>query len=159
MDQLFFVTGVAVRSSPDVPLTVGQNATLTCTNDDVALADLIEWRSSDGTVLARDTSVNMLELLLAPVNDSLSIQGVEFTCHVTRNSDMFTQSLPITVIGKFCDLVRILFRSGPKWIFVLLGKNLPSPLLKKTLYNLFLNLHCLLSSYLFEKLPISFVLK
>ena len=138
-----------VRSSPDIPLTVGQNATLTCTNDDVALADFIEWRSSDGTVLDSDTSVNMLELLLAPVNDSLSIQGVELTCHVTRNSNVFTQSLPITVIGKFSYLLRVLFRSGPKWIFVLLGENFPHALLKKTLYNLFLNLHCLLSSYLF----------
>ena len=129
-----------VRSSPDIPLTVGQNATLTCTNDDVGLADLIEWRSSDGTVLASDTSVNMLELFLAPVNDSLSIHGVEFTCHVTRNSNMFTQSLPITVIGRFFYLVRVLFRSGPKWILVLLGENFPPALLKKTLYNLFLNL-------------------
>ena len=152
------VIGVTVRSSPDIPLTVGQNATLTCTND-VGVADLIEWRSSDGTVLASDTSVNMLELFLAPVNDSLSIHGVKFTCHVTRNSNMFTQSLPITVIGRFSYLLRVFFRSGPKWIFVLLGENFPPALLKKTLHNLFLNLHCLLSSYLFEKFPISSLLK
>ena len=83
--------GVTVRSSPNVPLRVGENATLTCTND-ASLAYLLEWRSVDGTVLARATLVNMLELLLAPVNDSLSVQGTVFTCHVTRNSTMFTQN-------------------------------------------------------------------
>ena len=78
---------------------MGENATLTCTND-VGVADLIEWRSSDGTVLARAASVNMLELFLAPVNDSLSVHGAVFTCHVARNNTMFTQSLPVTVIGE-----------------------------------------------------------
>ena len=92
--------GVAVRSSPNLPLRVGENATLTCTNDVGVVAPLIEWRSSDGTVLARATLVNMLELLLSPVNDSLSVHGAVFTCHVTRNSTMFTQSLSVTVIGE-----------------------------------------------------------
>ena len=91
--------GVIVRSSPNVPLRVGENATLTCTND-VGVADLIEWRSSDGTVLARVASTNMSELLLSPVNDSLSVHGAVFTCNVTRNSTMFTQNLSVTVIGE-----------------------------------------------------------
>ena len=78
---------------------MGKNATLTCTND-AGVADLIEWRSSDGTVLSSATSVNMLELLLTPVNDSLSIHGVDFTCHVTRNTTTFTQSLSVTVMGR-----------------------------------------------------------
>ena len=43
--------GVTVRSSPNVPLRVGDHATLMCTND-VGVPDLIEWRSVDGTVLA-----------------------------------------------------------------------------------------------------------
>ena len=69
-----------------------------CTND-AGLADLIEWRSSDGTVFTSAASVNVLELLLSPVNDSLSVHGAVFTCYVTRNSEIFNQSLPVTVIG------------------------------------------------------------
>ena len=91
--------GVAVRSSPNVPLRVGENATLTCTNN-VGVADLMEWRFVDETVLASAPLVNMLELLLAPVNDSLSVHGAVFTCHVTRNSTMVTQNLSATVIGE-----------------------------------------------------------
>ena len=91
--------GVIVRSSPNVPLRVGENATLTCTND-FGVADLIEWRSSDGTVLARVASTYMSELLLSPVNDSLSVHGAIFTCNVTRNNTMFTQNLSVTVIGE-----------------------------------------------------------
>ena len=91
--------GVTVRSSPNVPLRVGENSTLTCTND-VGVAELVEWRSSDGTVLARVASTNMSELLLSPVNDSLSVHGADFTCHVTRNSTIFTQNLAVTVIGE-----------------------------------------------------------
>ena len=90
--------GVTVRSSPIGSLRVGENATLTCTND-VGVAELIEWRSSDGTVLARSASAST-SLFLAPVNDSLSVHGAVFTCHVTRSSTMFTQSLSVTVIGK-----------------------------------------------------------
>ena len=78
---------------------MGENATLTCTKD-VGMADLIEWRSSYGTILARSASTNMSELLLAPVNDSLSVHGAVFTCHVTRNNTMFTQNLSVTVIGE-----------------------------------------------------------
>ena len=78
---------------------MGENATLMCTND-VGVADHIEWRSVDGMVSARAASVNMLELFLSPVNDSLSVHGAVFTCHVTRNNTMFTQNLLVTVIGE-----------------------------------------------------------
>ena len=91
--------GVTVRSSPNVPLRVGENATLMCTND-VGVADLLEWRSVDGTVLARSTLVNMLELFVVPVNDRLSVHGAVFTCHVSRNSTMFAQNLLVTVNGE-----------------------------------------------------------
>ena len=91
--------GVTVRSSPSVPLRVGENATLMCTNN-VGVADLLEWSSVDGTVLARATLVNMLELFVAPVNDSLSVHGAVFTCHVSRNSTMFTQNLLVTANGE-----------------------------------------------------------
>ena len=79
---------------------MGENATLTCTNDVAVVADHIEWRYIDGTVLARAASVNMLEFLLSPVNDSLSVHGAVFTCHVTRNNTMFTQNLSVTAIGE-----------------------------------------------------------
>ena len=91
--------GVTVRSSPIATLRVGENATLTCTND-VGVADLIVWRSVDGTVLAHATSANTSELFLAPVNDSLSVHGAIFTCNVTRNSAMLTQNLSLNVIGE-----------------------------------------------------------
>ena len=86
------ITGVTTRSSP-VP--VGEATTLTCTNE-VGQASLMEWQSEDGTVLASATSSNMLDLILDPVDDSLR----EFICHVTRNGNIFNQSLSITVSGE-----------------------------------------------------------
>ena len=85
-------------------MRVGENATLTCTNN-VGVADLLEWRYVDGTVLARAASVNMLELFLSPVNDSLSVYGAIFTCRVTRNNTMFTQNLSVTVIGELTNVL------------------------------------------------------
>ena len=92
-------TGVATRSSPVAPLTLGEAATLTCTNE-VGQASLMEWQSENGTVLASATSSNMLDLTFGPVNDSLTIHGREFVCHVTRNGKNFNQSLSVTVGGK-----------------------------------------------------------
>ena len=83
---------------PPSPFPIGQDATLTCTND-AGVADLIEWRSSDGTVLNSSTSVSMLELRFTPVNDSLSLHGMEFTCYVTRTTGTFNQTLSIAVDG------------------------------------------------------------
>ena len=83
---------------------MGENATLMCTND-VGVPDLIEWRSSDGIVLAPAAPVNTSELLLSPVNDSLSVHGAVFTCHVTRNNTMFTQNLSVTVIGELTKVL------------------------------------------------------
>ena len=85
-------------------MRVGENATLTCTND-VGVANLLEWRYVDGTVLARAASVNVLELFLSPVNDSLSVYGAVFTCCVTRNNTMFTQNLSVTVIGESTNVL------------------------------------------------------
>ncbi len=86
--------------SPPFPLTVGQLATLTCVNVP-GVAELIEWRTRDGVVLSRATSVAMSEYYIPLVNDSLSLHDNEFTCYVTRaNSGVFNQTLSLTVFGK-----------------------------------------------------------
>ena len=93
-------TGVIVTSDP-LPFTVGQNAVLTCTSD-TGVADLIEWVTKDGVVLASDTAVEELQLVLSPVNDSLSVNMADFICIVTRNNlipPTSNQTLPVTVIG------------------------------------------------------------
>ena len=87
-----------------VPLRVGENASLICSND-AGVADLIEWTTGDGTVLISATSVEMLELFLTPVNDSLSVHGAVFTCHVTRNNESYLQNLTVTVTGRSIRLV------------------------------------------------------
>ena len=61
--------------------------------------------SGRGTVVARATSVQHLMLVLDPVNDSLSLHGSDFTCHITRdegtpNETVSNQTLPITVEGR-----------------------------------------------------------
>ena len=91
------IIGVATRSSPVPSLPVGEAATLTCTNE-IGQASLMEWQSEDGTVLASATSSNMLDLIIDPVNDSLTER--EFICYVTRNGNIFNQSLSITVSGE-----------------------------------------------------------
>ena len=93
-------TGVTVTSDP-LPFAVGQSAVLTCTSDTGA-AGRIEWVTKDGVVLASDTAVEELQLMLSPVNDSLSVHMANFICFVTRNNlDPTTsnQTLPVTVVG------------------------------------------------------------
>ena len=92
--------GVEVSVSPSIPLTVGQPATLTCVNVP-GMAELIEWRTRDGVVLSRATSVAMSEYYIPLVNDSVSLHDNEFTCYVTRaNSGVFNQTLSLTLFGK-----------------------------------------------------------
>ena len=90
---------MATRSFPFAPAVVGEATNLTCTNE-VGQASLMEWQSEDGTVLARVTSSNMLDLMFNPVNDSLTIHGRRFTCHVTRNGNIINQSFSFSVSGK-----------------------------------------------------------
>ena len=97
--NLSLFVGVDINVSP-IPLTVGQPATLTCVNVP-GVAELIEWRTRDGVVLSRATSVAMSEYYIPLVNDSVSLHGNEFTCYVTRaNSSVFNQTLSLTVFGK-----------------------------------------------------------
>ena len=93
-------------TSDPLPFIVGQNAVLTCTSD-TGVADLIEWVTEDGVVLASDTAVEELQLVLSPVNDSLSVHMADFICIVTRNNLILTtsnQTLPVRVIGMFHTL-------------------------------------------------------
>lgn len=95
-----YLSGVYVTSSPGLPLLVGTNATLICIND-AGIADVIEWTSSDGTILTKNTSVNMSILLLSPVNDSLCIHGAVFTCYVNRSNKVHLQNLSVGVTCKY----------------------------------------------------------
>ena len=82
---------------------MGQNAVLTCSSD-TGVVDRIKWVSRNGLVLASDTSVQQLQFMLRPVNDSLSVHTSNFTCSVTRdegrlNQTISNQTLPVTVIS------------------------------------------------------------
>ncbi len=82
---------------------IGSRATPRCISNS-GVADRIEWRSIEGDVLASGTSLSYLELVLDPVNDSLSVHGSEFTCFITRDEGMvdetvFNQTLSVTVRG------------------------------------------------------------
>jgi len=81
-------------------LVIGLKANLTCIND-VGIASLIHWQSENGIVLASASSTNVLNLPLAPVNDSGSLHNRIFTCLVTRNSIIFNQTTSVKVYGMF----------------------------------------------------------
>ena len=98
--RVYLHAGVTITNNP-LPFTVGQNAVLTCSSD-TGVVDRIEWVSRDGVVLASDTSVQQLQFMLRPVNDSLSVHTSNFTCSVTRdegthNQTISNQTLPVTV--------------------------------------------------------------
>ena len=66
------------------------------------VADLIVWVSQDGVELASSTLRRELQLVLNPVNDSLSVNMANFTCIVTRKNNNPTttnQTLPVKVMG------------------------------------------------------------
>jgi len=70
-----FLLGIKIISSEPFPLEIGTGANLTCV-DDVGTAGLIQWQSEDGRVLASASSTNVLNLSLAPVNDSVKLYVV-----------------------------------------------------------------------------------
>ena len=100
MILLCVLTGVRIVRSHTFPLLVGTRAYLTCIND-VSSASLIQWQSEDGKVLDSSGSTNVLKLLLAPVNDSVSVHRRKFWCLVTRDSELFNQSILIQIESKF----------------------------------------------------------
>ena len=100
--RVFFHAGVTITNDP-LPFMVGQDAVLTCSSD-TGVVNCIQWVSRDGVVLASDTSVQQLQLMLKPVNDSLSVHTSNFTCSVTkdegrRNQTISNKMLPVTVIS------------------------------------------------------------
>ena len=100
--RVFFHAGVTITNDP-LPFMLGQDAVLTCSSD-TGVVDRIQWVSRDAVVLANDTSVQQLQLMLRPVNDSLSVHTSSFTCSVTRdegrlNQTISNQTLPVTVVS------------------------------------------------------------
>ena len=98
-------TGVIVRRSPDIPVIHGVTTTLTCTND-AGNADLIEWLTGSGIVLASAMSVHKLELFMTL--ESLLLHGENFTCHILRNNRCFTNLLSVNFNGKFNFIIPVL---------------------------------------------------
>ena len=87
--------GVSTVSSDQ--FIVGQRAVVTCSSDS-GVVEMIEWQSG-GQVVASATSVQQLQLVLDPVNDT--IHGSEVICLVTRRAnERANQSLSISVTGK-----------------------------------------------------------
>ena len=74
---------------------VGMSATLTCTSD--VSANQIEWLDSERRVVARVTSMDQLDLIFNPVNDS--IHNSVYTCRVTRGEEIAEQNITIDVTG------------------------------------------------------------
>jgi len=105
---MIFLLGIRIIRSQPFPLEVGTGANLTCV-DDVDTASLMQWQSEDGRVLASEdgrvlasaNSTNVLNLPLAPVNDSGSLHNRIFTCLVTRNRTIFNQATSVQVYGMF----------------------------------------------------------
>ena len=99
---MFLHAGVTITND-SLPFMVGQDVVLTCSSN-TGVADHVKWLSRDGVVLASDTSVQQLQFMMSPVNDSLSIHISNFTCSVTRdegkpNQTISNQTLPVTVIS------------------------------------------------------------
>ena len=94
------ITGVLLTTgSANLPLRLGQNASLTC-NNTMGGADYIEWRrDDDGTLLANISSSDMLAVFFAPVDDSGLTHDRTFTCIVARNSIQYSQQLRVTIYG------------------------------------------------------------
>ena len=100
--RVFFHVGVTITNDP-LPFMVGQDAVLTCYSN-TGVVDRIEWVSRDGVVLDGDTLVQKLQLMLMPVNDSLSVLTSNFSWSVTKDEERLNQTisrerLPVTVIS------------------------------------------------------------
>ena len=98
--RVFFHVGVTITNDP-LPFMVGQDAVLTCYSD-TGVVD--QWVSRDGIVLAGDTLVQQLQLMLMAVNDSLSVLTSKLSWSVTKDEERLNQTisiqrLPVTVIS------------------------------------------------------------
>jgi len=78
----------------DIPLTVGDNATLTCSSDlDV---NMVEWLYNGQVVVS--SSGPQADLMFTPVNDS--IHNTQYICRVTSPYGVQEYSSSISVTGK-----------------------------------------------------------
>lgn len=64
--------------------------TLSCTTD--FTVDTIEWLDGSGVVRVRDNVTTMLNLTFTPINDAI---GLQYTCRVTNDGQIFDKILPI----------------------------------------------------------------
>ena len=87
-------TGVTITSDRFI---LGSRAVATCSSDS-GVADRMEWVSEVGQLVTSAVSVQTLDLVLDPVQDTL--HGVMFTCIVTRGTETANQTFPVTVISK-----------------------------------------------------------
>ena len=96
--------GVTITVASDAAgFVVGSAAIVTCFSD-VGNAERIEWRSREDQVLVSRGSVQQIDLVFNPVNDSLHDSNI--TCFVTRdegraNQTVSNQTLPFFVRGGF----------------------------------------------------------
>ena len=87
--------GISIRKSGSI-LTVGENASLTCTSD-LSISS-IEWLHNF-QVVNSSSSLPELELNFNPVNDS--IHGNEYTCRVTSPYGVQEQTVQLVVQSKY----------------------------------------------------------
>ena len=98
----YHAIGVTITVASDAAgFVVGSAATVTCSSDS-GTADRIEWRSREGQVLVSRDSVQQIDLVFNPVNDSLHSSST--TCFVTKdegraNQTVSNQTLSIPVRG------------------------------------------------------------
>lgn len=85
------MTGISVTSDQFI---VGSRAVLSCTSDS-RVTDKIEWLTEEEEVVVSADSVQELQLVFNPVNDSL--HGSEFTCMVTISGKISNQTQAIAV--------------------------------------------------------------
>ena len=91
-------TGVSVTGN-DAPLTVGMEHTITCTTP-IPSGAMLEWLDSADVTLFSTTTMQTLDLVFSPVNDS--IHNRQYSCRVTTPSDpMFeaVETITVTVTG------------------------------------------------------------
>ena len=91
-------TGVSVTGN-DAPLTVGMEHTVTCTTP-IPSGAMLEWLNSAGVTVLSTTAMQTLDLVFAPVNDSIHSQ--QYSCRVTTPSDPSFEAvttITVTVTG------------------------------------------------------------
>ena len=98
------LTGVSV-SGNDAPLVVGVEHTITCTTP-IPSGAMLEWLNSAGVTVLSTTTMQTLDLVFSPVNDS--IHGQQYSCRVRIPSDPTFEAvanITVTVTGA-CNILK-----------------------------------------------------